>query len=371
MGEGKISILYVDDDISNLNVFKATFRSDYNIFLAPSAKEGLEIIKNQEIHIILADQRMPGITGVEFFEMILKEFPEPIRILITGYTDIESVIAAINKGQIYRFISKPWNEQELQVAIENAYEIYDVRQKLESSNKELRKRNDELNRFVYSASHELKAPLRTISGILKMAEENKNINPDQYFLMIDRCVKNLDSFVKSIVDYYRNQRYEEYLKQLDFEKLCKDLIESHMFFDNISDINFNLSIDQTIPYYNDEFRIRVILNNLISNCIKYQKKDNQDKLVSIVIRTDKEFVDIEFKDNGIGISSEYVNSIFNMFFRATDHSHGSGIGLYIVKEAIDKLQGSISVDSKEGDGSVFNIRIPNREHELKQLMSKL
>jgi two-component system sensor histidine kinase/response regulator len=366
MAEKKISILYVDDDVNNLTAFKANFRSIYKIFIASSAEQGFEIISNNEINIILADQKMPGTTGVQFFEKILKIYPEPIRILITGYSDIESVIAAINKGQVYRYISKPWNDQELQVAIENAYEIYDVRRKLETTNRELSKRNDELNRFVYSASHELKAPIRTITGILKMAEENKNINPDQYFLMIDRCVKNLDSFIKSIVDYYRNQRYEEYLKQIDFEKLCKDIIESHMFFDNISDINFNLSIEQSIQYFNDEFRIRVILNNLISNCIKYQKKDNNDKLVSISLKTNEDFVTIEFKDNGIGISTEYINSIFNMFFRATDHSPGSGIGLYIVKEAIEKLHGSITVESKEGDGSTFNITIPNRVLEFNQ-----
>jgi two-component system, sensor histidine kinase and response regulator len=364
MGQEKISILYIDDDVNNLNAFKATFRADYKIFIAPSAKEGFEIIKSNEIHIVFADQRMPEMTGVEFFEMILKDYPNPIRILITGYTDIESVVAAINKGQIYRYISKPWNDQELRVAIENAFEIYDVRQKLYTTNKELTKRNDELNRFVYSASHELKAPLRTIAGILKMAQENKYNDAIQYFTMIDKCVNNLDSFIKNIVDYYRNQRYEENLREINFDKLIKEVIANHMFFENVYDINFNVAIEQKERYVNDEFRIRIIISNLLSNCIKYQKKGNQEKKISIKIHTDRDFVFMAFEDTGIGIPSEYLGSIFNMFFRATDHSPGTGIGLYIVKEAIEKMHGNADVKSIDGEGTKFMIQIPNRIQEL-------
>src|SRR5690606_21419300 len=124
-------------------------------------------------------------------------------------------------------------------------------------------------------------------------------------------------------------------------------IENHMFFENISDISFNLSINQDEPFVNDEFRIRVILNNLLSNCIKYQKKENQDKYVSVIIGTNRDFATIQFEDNGIGIPSEFVDSIFNMFFRATDYSEGSGIGLYIVKEAIEKIKGTVEMKSKE------------------------
>lgn len=360
MGQEKIRILYVDDDVNNLNAFKANFRNDYHVFIAPSAKEGLEVIKNNEVHVVLADQRMPGMTGVEFFAMILKEYPEPIRILITGFTDIESVISAINKGQVYRYISKPWNEQELRIAIENAFEIYDVRRKLHTTNKELVKRNDELNRFVYSASHELKAPLRTIAGILKMANENKSSDPVPYYTMIERCVSNLDSFIKNIVDYYRNQKHEEYLREIDFEKLVRDIIQNHMFFENIGEITFNISIDQEQPFVNDEFRIRIVITNLLSNCIKYQKKGPGNKKVSVRIKTSEESADVILEDNGIGISAEYLGSIFNMFFRATDHSPGSGIGLYIVKEAIEKMNGNAEVESKEGEGTKFTIKIPNR-----------
>jgi signal transduction histidine kinase len=364
MSEEKIKILYIDDDQGNLRVFKAAFRKDYDIFLSSSTEEGLKILGETEIHVVIADQRMPGMTGVEFFEKILQLYPDPIRILLTGYSDIESVIAAINKGQIYRYISKPWNESELRIAIENAYQMYDVRKQLETTNRELKKRNDELNRFVYSASHELKAPLMTIAGILKMASENKSIDPSQYFLMIEKCTKNLEIFIRSIVDYYRNQKYEEYLKEIDFDHMIKEVIESYMFYENIGEINFNIHINQPGAFINDEFRVRVIINNLLSNCIKYQKKDNSNKFINIEIESNEMEVSIHFEDNGIGIPEKYLQSIFNMFFRATDSGNGSGIGLYIVKEAIDKIKGQIDVFSEEGKGSKFSIRIPNRIKEF-------
>lgn len=165
----KIKILYVDDDEGNLTSFKASFRRDYQIYVANSPEDGLSLLETTSVHVIIADNRMPKMSGVDFFEKVCSLYPEPIRILMTGYSDMDSVIDAINKGQIYRYIPKPWNENDLKFAIENAYEIYDVKRKLIHSNKELMKRNDELSRFVYSASHELKAPLATISGILKMA----------------------------------------------------------------------------------------------------------------------------------------------------------------------------------------------------------
>ncbi|HXC04963.1 MAG TPA: response regulator [Bacteroidia bacterium] len=131
--EKKINILYVDDESNNLVAFKALFRREYNIHTAVSADEGKALMKEHVFHVILTDQRMPGTTGVEFLESILAEYPDPIRMLITGYADIQAVIQAINKGQVYRYITKPWDEQELRISIENAFEVYTLRE----SNKHL------------------------------------------------------------------------------------------------------------------------------------------------------------------------------------------------------------------------------------------
>lgn len=133
MSAQHIHILYVDDEIHNLNAFKASFRRLYTVFTAASAEEAEEVLAKQEIHIIISDQRMPKITGIEFFESILNKYPEPIRMLLTGYADINAVIDAINKGQVYKYFSKPWNDEELQQNIDKAYEVYSLRKE----NKEL------------------------------------------------------------------------------------------------------------------------------------------------------------------------------------------------------------------------------------------
>lgn len=123
----QINVLYIDDEAHNLTSFRACFRRIFNIFTAESAEEGRKIISHQDIHVILSDQRMPRMTGIEFFESIKDEFPYPIRILITGYTDINAVIDAINRGQVYKYLTKPWNEEDVRIYIEKAYEVYRLR----------------------------------------------------------------------------------------------------------------------------------------------------------------------------------------------------------------------------------------------------
>lgn len=129
--EKKINVLYVDDEIDNLNAFKAVFRRDFEVFVAESADEGMKIIENKEndIHIVLTDQRMPNITGVEFLASLVKDFPQIMRVLVTGYADLASVIDAINKGEVYRYVSKPWDNVELKNLILQAFEVYDLRKR--------------------------------------------------------------------------------------------------------------------------------------------------------------------------------------------------------------------------------------------------
>ncbi len=124
MENNKINILYVDDEQNNLVSFKAAFRMKYNVSTAISGEEAVAVLRSKQINIIITDQRMPQMTGVEFLESILGEFPEPIRILLTGYADMNAVIDAINKGKIFHYLTKPWNEEELSITITRAYEVY-------------------------------------------------------------------------------------------------------------------------------------------------------------------------------------------------------------------------------------------------------
>ena len=142
--EEKIKILYVDDEENNLQAFKASFRRDYKVFIAISAQEARDFLKTQEVDIIITDQRMPEETGVDFLASIIPLYPDPIRILLTGYTDIQAVIDAINKGQVYHYLTKPWEEDYLRTVIKNAYEIYSLRKENKKLTEDLIKSNDQL-----------------------------------------------------------------------------------------------------------------------------------------------------------------------------------------------------------------------------------
>ncbi|MBW8688380.1 response regulator [Chitinophaga rhizophila] len=149
MSAQHIHILYIDDEVHNLNAFKASFRRLYTVFTAASAEEAEDILAKQDIQIIISDQRMPKMTGIEFFESILDKYPEPIRMLLTGYADINAVIDAINKGQVYKYFSKPWNDDELRQNIDKAYEVY-----------ALRKENKELTAKLLDVNEKLEFLLR-------------------------------------------------------------------------------------------------------------------------------------------------------------------------------------------------------------------
>jgi response regulator RpfG family c-di-GMP phosphodiesterase len=144
MAADKITILYVDDEENNLFSFKAVFRIKYNVLTALSGDEALEILSKREVNVIITDQRMPEMTGVEFLEKVLEKFPDPIRVLLTGYADMGAVVDAVNKGKIFHYLAKPWNEEELDLTINKAYEKYLEKAELEDMNVKLEGSNDQL-----------------------------------------------------------------------------------------------------------------------------------------------------------------------------------------------------------------------------------
>lgn len=143
MPEDRITILYVDDEENNLVSFKANFRIKYNVFIAISGDEAMKIINSKHIDIIITDQRMPNMTGVEFLEKVLETHPDPMRILLTGYADMNAVVDAVNKGKIFHYLSKPWNEEELDMTIARAYDVYLERIRIKEMNDKLVVSNDQ------------------------------------------------------------------------------------------------------------------------------------------------------------------------------------------------------------------------------------
>lgn len=355
----KSNILYVDDELNNLTGFKASFRRSYTIYTAQSAAEAMELLRSIEFKIIISDQRMPEMTGVEFFDSIKDTYPEPVRMLLTGYTDIESVIQAINEGNVYRYISKPWEEHELKMTIDNALDFYNAKNELRQRNQELEKAYDELEKFVYSASHDLRAPLASVLGIVQLAKmENTNADFGEYLNKIESSISKLDLFIQNIISYYRSEKLELKLTKIDLKKLICSAIESFEYFETAPEIDFQMEVEQNATILGDEARLKLIINNLLSNAIRYQKPDEKHKQVSIKAENKDNQTSISIKDNGVGISEKDLPKIFDMFYSTVSENSGSGIGLYIVKETIGRLSGSIKVESVPGEGSTFTVKIP-------------
>ncbi|MGI4749441.1 MAG: ATP-binding protein [Janthinobacterium lividum] len=358
----KIKILYLDDEINNLVGFKASFRVDYNVLIANNSEEAhQQLEKHKDIRIIFCDQRMPDQTGVEFFEEIRNIYPLPIRILLTGYTDIESVIESINRGNIFRYVKKPWATEEIVSSIDQANKFYTVNSMLSVKNVELQKAYNELEKFAYSVTHDIRGPLLSILGATDVAQYIDDIEEIKEMLrLMEKSVKKLDAFILNIHDYYSLKQGELQIKEVKLEDIVNDQIENFKVTTTVKNITFTTHVEQNEPFRTDEVSFKIILNNLLSNAFKYQQKNNPDKRVDLDIQVKKGIATIQIKDNGIGILDKHLGDIFNMFFRATAEEVGSGIGLYNVKDAVTKLVGEINVTSVFEEGTTFYITIPTK-----------
>ena len=358
----KIKVLYLDDEVNNLIGFKASFRVDYTILIANNSIEAFQHLeKHPDIRIIFCDQRMPDKTGVEFFEEIRSTYPLPIRILLTGYTDIESVIDSINRGNIFRYVKKPWTNEDIVSSINQANKFYMLNSMLSLKNTELQKAYNELEKFAYSVTHDIRGPLLSILGATDVAQYIDDIEEIKEMLrLMEKSVKKLDAFILNIHDYYSLKQGELQIKEVNFTDLVKDQVENHKITTDMKNIKFITHVEQNDTFRTDEISIKIILTNLLSNAFKYQRKNNPNKLAELDIQVKKGIATLQVKDNGIGILEKHVNDIFNMFFRATAEEVGSGIGLYNVKDAVNKLGGEIKVNSVFNEGTTFSITIPTR-----------
>jgi signal transduction histidine kinase len=358
----KIKIMYVDDEHNNLVGFKASFRMDYQIFIASDTKEATEVLaKNPDIRIIFCDQRMPGKTGVEFFDEIRLQYPYIIRILLTAYADIEVVIDAINKGKIYRYVKKPWIDADIISAIEEGNKFYIANSMLALRNEELHKAYTELDKFAYSVTHDVRGPITGILTAINVAQGLDNVEEMKEMLtMMEKAVNRLDEFVLDMHDYYNVQRGELKIQNIDFRDVINDQKDIYNVYANSSHVKFNAKVQQDGTFRSDETSLKLILNNLLSNAFKYQKKDFDDKKVDLDIDVHNGVATIQIRDSGIGIADSDIREIFNLFFRANSNEAGFGIGLYNLKCALLKLNGNIEVDSQLGMGTTFKVVIPSK-----------
>ena len=234
---------------------------------------------------------------------------------------------------------------------------------LEIANQELKKTNNELDRFVYSTSHDLRSPLKSLLGLSELMKDDvdpENTNQLELIGMMKKSIVKLDNFIEDILQYSRNARTEVANEAIDFKQTIDDITNNLIHLDGAKEIKLNVKIDQNLKLVSDRVRVNLILNNLIFNALKYKDPSKENPFVTIHIKCSNDHATICIKDNGIGIDTKDKDKIFEMFYRATNTSTGSGLGLYIVKETLEKLNGSIKIESKLTKGTKFIVTLPNQ-----------
>lgn len=202
--------------------------------------------------------------------------------------------------------------------------------------------------------------MASVLGLINISRLEKNEETKTLYLnMMEKSIHKLDNFINEIINYSRNSRIEVSQEEVDIDIIVKETMEGLKFLEGYTELEKKVYIEQKAPFFSDEFRLKIILNNLLSNAIKYCSMLVPDPYVIIHIHIDEKNALIKFTDNGMGIGEESKDKIFNMFYRASEISKGSGIGLYIVKDAVGALKGKISVQSQLGKGTSFMVELPN------------
>ncbi len=414
----KFGILYVDDEEDNLIVFKSSFRRDYKVYTAISAQQGFEILQENDIQVIIADQRMPEVTGTEFLEKIVDEYPDTIRMILTAYSDIEALIDGINKGKIFRYINKPWEKTDLQTILSNAIDTYNLKkenknlilrlseanesleQKVKERTAEINRQKEELQKtldelkkaqkqlvesekmaslgsLVAGIAHEINTPVGV--GIGAASTLSKKTKQTLERFLSEKITKtDLDAYLQSALtaselilnNLERTGELVQSFKQVSVDQTSEkkrifslksyigDVIRSLQpkFKNRKVEVLIHIPNDIKVNSYPGVFA--QIVTNLIINSLMHAF-DNQEKgIITISATSSKGLLEIIYTDNGKGISQKILSKIFDPFF-TTNMQDGSGLGLYIIYNLVtQKLQGNISCSSEKGKGVNFEILIP-------------
>lgn len=310
-------------------------------------------------------------TVEKYFELVhpddLPRVKESFEKHLKDHRPYQSELQLKTKGGSYKWVSdsgvSKFNDKGEQALIVGSIVDIDERkmaeQQIRLQNDLLAKANEELDRFVYSASHDLRAPLSSLLGLISIAE--KTDSDEEIALCLDMMKKRvltMENFIKEITDYSRNSRLGVERKRINIKKLVQGVIDTLKFTNGAERIAIKLNIPDELEFVTDENRLKVVINNLVANAIKYHDYSKPEPFIEITARDHGSQYVMSVHDNGIGIPKDHQNKIFNMFYRASENSEGSGLGLYIVKETLAKLSGEIAVMSKAGIGSTFTLNLP-------------
>ncbi|MEJ2633955.1 MAG: hybrid sensor histidine kinase/response regulator [Calditrichia bacterium] len=384
----RYNILAVDDEIFNLESIQRTFHNLYQVFTTTSPREALEIFRTENIHLIIADQRMPEISGVELLEQIKQISPHPIRMVLSAYTDIEYLIDAINRGEVYRYITKPWEPNDLKVTVQKALEHYQVMmdrqaltEALEQKNAELNSRNLSLKRALEDLEeaqnkllemerfsiigrmagmiiHDLKQPLDIIRSA---AETMARVELDtreriEFSDMIKFEVERFLEMIQQLLDYSRGtfSLDMQEMQLSDFWGIMENRVKNYLS-------NFEVNLRLIAPESDalirvDWHQMQRALINLVRNAREAFRQDQQTEKPEIILSSavrDDEVV-LQVQDNGPGIPDEIREKLFNPFISGKKNS-GIGLGLAIVKHIVEEHDGRVEFSTAPGKGTSFSI----------------
>lgn len=344
-----VSYPFMDDDIQ------------FNIIEAATGEEALEIIDKEPPAIVLLDNKLPGIQGVEVLEYINNKQLDILVIMITSYASLDLAVKATNIGA-YDFVPKPFTPQELKASIENVSKHFFLRR----MTRKLRKEGKQVRfQFLTVLSHELKAPLNAIEGYLKIMEERQaGENITSYDKMIERSlsrVKAMRTLIMDMLDLTRIEsgRKKRELRELDLGLVAKSAIDTVLPLAIQRDVTIEFDKSVSVPYFADSEEMEIVFNNLISNAVKYNVAGGKVECKLANIGSE---ILVVISDTGVGIAQDDLPKLFQEFSRIknimTKEISGSGLGLSIVKRIVDLYKGRIEVNSKPNEGTTFTIYLP-------------
>jgi len=367
---GKLKLLVVDDEpgirsgvlriLENYSVSYPFMDEDFEFEAeaVETGEEALKILDSSHVDIVLLDNKLPGIQGIDVLEYINKKELDIVVVMITSYASLDLAVKATRKGA-YDFVPKPFTPKELRASLETITKQLFLRRmtaKLKTEGKQIR------FQFLSVLSHELKSPLNAVEGYLRMMQEKKAGEQLQdYMGMIDRSLFRIQGMRNLILDMLDFTKIESGKKTRVIEPLMLCEITRHCIdsFQPLSihkDVDLYLNCPQNIALNGDRQELEIILNNLISNAIKYNKQGGR---VDVSLKREDNNVIISVEDTGIGMHAKDVDKLFGDFVRIkseeTKNISGSGLGLSIVKKLLEMYEAKITVESTPGKGSCFTV----------------
>ncbi len=358
----KPRILYVDDEFSNLLIFKQIFKEDFEVTTTDSPHKALEIIAQNEFEIAIADQRMPKMLGTEFLEKVYSSGIDSIRILLTGYSDMKATTDSINKGHIYFYCSKPWKKDELTAVFLKALEYL----RLERGNKKLLASLSatvkELDAFLYRTSHNLKTPITTQLGLLNLLKHDTAKLDPAILNQIQETIESLKGTIEKM--QMLSEAGYQFMKmqhQVDLQDIVEQIISENQAIIDQKKIVIEQHIESLQDFISDAHSIRAILLRILKNSFEYMRDDVEGNrvVVTATCHPISSVCQITIEDNGTGIEPARLQSIFDFFSLEDQSSSDIGFGLYVVKRIIDMLSGKIEISSDGNTGTKVKLEIPS------------